>query len=163
MRQAALVVCSLVFGVSLTTAQNKISSQWKCEGKPSEEHNIAVGDHEGHAYAISKGTCTPEKGAMGDAKEQEGTYTQVADVKGEAVRNHGIFVVTLASGDKVFYNYGGTQTVKDGKFESGTNTFTLEGGTGKFDGVKGKGGCKGTGNADGSSTWKCEGTYFVGR
>lgn len=100
---------------------------------------------------------------MGDAKEREGRWTQFDDVTGNAIHDHGIFVVTLATGDKVCYNYHGTQTVKDGKVQSGANRWTLAGGTGKFEGVKGEGGCKGKGNPDGTSTWTCEGTYSMGK
>jgi hypothetical protein len=100
---------------------------------------------------------------MGDVKEQEGTWTEFDDIAGSATRNHGVFVVTLASGDKVFYNYHGTQTAKDGKMDAGTNAWTLGSSTGKFKGVKGEGGCKGKGNPDGSSTWNCDGTYSVGK
>ena len=56
------------------------------------------------------------------------------------------------------------QQAKDGKFETGDNKFTFAGGTGKFKGVKGEGGCKGKGSADGSSsTWTCEGTYTAAK
>jgi hypothetical protein len=161
MRKLMLVVCSLVLCVNVSAAQ-KIASQWKCDAKAADEHSINVPDKDGHAYHISQGKCAPEKGAMGDVKEQEGTWTEFDEIAGDSMKNHGVFVVTLASGDKVFYDYHGTQTSKDGKMEAGTNTWTLGGGTGKFKGVKGEGGCKGKGNSDGSSTWNCNGTYSVG-
>jgi len=163
MRKLVLVVCSLVLGTTISAAKDKISSQWKCEAKSVDEHNIAVGDQEGHAYHVGQGKCPSEKGAMGDVKEQEGTYTEFGDVAGNTISNHGVFIVTLASGDKVFYSYHGTQTVKDGAIQSGTNTWTLTGGTGKMKGVKGSGGCKGQGNPDGSSTWNCDGTYSTAK
>jgi hypothetical protein len=163
MRNFAAVACFLVLCITVSAAQEKISSQWKCDGKPVDQHNIAVPDHEGHSYSIAQGKCTAEKGSMGDVKEQEGTFTEFGDVTVGAMQNHGIFVDTLASGDKVFYRYHGTQTWKDAKFESGNNKFTLAGGTGKFKDVKGEGTCTGKGNADGSSTWTCEGTYSVGK
>jgi len=163
MRKLVLVVCSLVLCVSVSAATDKISSQWKCDAKAGDEHSIAVGDQDGHVYHISQGKCASEKGAMGDTKEQAGMWTEFDEVTSGPLKNHGVFVVTLASGDKVFYNYHGTQTVKDGKMDSGTNTWTLSGGTGKFKGVKGEGGCKGKGNPDGTSTWNCDGTYSVGK
>ncbi len=163
MRKVVLVVCSVVLCVTVSAAKDKISSQWKCDAKAADEHSIAVGDKGDHAYHISQGKCASEKGAMGEVKEQEGTWTEFDEITGNATRNHGVFVVTLASGDKVFYNYHGTQTGKDGKIITGTNTWTLGGGTGKFKGVKGEGGCKGKGNPDGSSTWNCDGTYSVGK
>jgi len=163
MRNCVVVMCLLVLCVTLSEAQDKISSQWKCDAKPVDQHNIAVPDREGHSYSIAQGKCTAENGSMGDAKEQEGTFTEFGDMTGTAVQNHGVFVDTLATGDKVFYHYHGTQTWKDGKFASGTNKWTLAGGTGKFKAVKGEGGCKGTGNPDGSSTWNCDGTYSVAK
>jgi hypothetical protein len=158
MRNCMLVVCLLFVCVTLSAAQGKISSQWKCD-KPSEQHSIAVPDGEGHNYAIAQGKCTSEKGSMGDAKEQEGTYTEFGDMTSSANQNHGVFVVTLANGDKVFYRYHGSQSLKDGTVESATNKWTIAGGTGKYKAVKGEGGCKGKGNADGTSTWDCEGSY----
>jgi hypothetical protein len=162
MRKLVFVVCSVVLCVTVSAAKDKISSQWKCDAKAADEHSIAVGDKADHTYHISQGKCASEKGAMGKVKEQEGTYTQFDDIVGSAIRNHGVFVVTLASGDKVVYDYHGTQTGKDGQIVTGTNTWSLGGGTGKFKGVKGAGGCKGKGNPDGSSTWNCDGTYSVG-
>ena len=164
MRNFVVVVCSLVLCITLSAAQEKISSQWKCDGKPADQHAIAVGDHEGHSYTVAQGKCTAEKGTLGDVKEQEGTFTEVADVNGNAIQNHGVFVETVASGDKIFYHYHGNQAMKDGKFETGDNKFTFAGGTGKFKGVKGEGSCKGKGSADGtSSTWTCEGTYTAAK
>jgi len=160
MCKVMLVVCSLALCANLSAAQ-KISSQWKCDGKAGDEHSIAVGDQEGHTYHIGQGKCASEKGAMGEVKEQDGTWTEFDDIAGSTTRNHGVFIVTLASGDKVVYNYHGSQTTKDSKMD-GSNTWTIDGGTGKFKDVKGKGGCKGQGNADGSSTWNCDGTYSVG-
>ena len=158
MRNCVLMVCLLFLCVTFSAAQGKISSQWKCD-KPSEQHSLAVPDGEGHNYAVAQGKCTSEKGSMGDAKEQEGTYTEFDDMTSSANQNHGVFVVTLANGDKVFYRYQGTQSLKDTKLESGTNKWTLAGGTGKYKTVKGEGGCKGKGNGDGTSTWNCEGSY----
>src|SRR5260370_5987427 len=115
----------------------KIASQWKCDAKAADEHSIAVPDKDGHAYHISQGKCAPEKAAMGAVNEQEGMGTEFDEIAGGAIKNHGVFVVTLASGDKVFYNYHGTHTSNDGNVEAGTNTCTLGGGTSQFNVVKG--------------------------
>lgn len=158
MRNCSLVVCSVLLCISLSAAQGKISSQWKCD-KPSEQHNFAVPDGEGHNYALAQGKCSSEKGSMGETKEQEGTYTEFGDVTSSTNHNHGVFVVTLAGGDKVFYRYHGTQSMKDGSVTSATNAWTIAGGTGKYKSVKGQGSCKGKGNGDGTSTWECNGSY----
>src|SRR5713226_1866894 len=63
MRKLVLVVCSVVLCVSVAWAKDNISSQWKCDAKAGDEHSIAVGDQEGHAYHISQGKCASEKGA----------------------------------------------------------------------------------------------------
>lgn len=162
MRNILFVVCTLVLWVTVSAAGN-ISSQWKCEAKPADQHSVAVPDREGHSYSIAQGKCTAEKGSMGDAKEQEGTFTEFGDMTSSADQNHGVFVDTLASGDKIYYHYHGTQTWKDGKMVTGNNKWTLAGGTGKFKGVKGEGSCKGKANPDDSSTWNCEGTYTEGK
>src|SRR5215470_5728545 len=91
MRNCLRVVCLLFLCVTLSAAQEKISSQWKCD-KPSEQHSIAVPDSEGHNYGIAQGKCTSEKGSMGDAKEQEGTYSEFGDVASSTNHNHGVFV-----------------------------------------------------------------------
>jgi len=163
MRKLVLGVCSLVLCVTMASAKDKISSQWKCDGKPSDEKSLAIPGQEGRAYHISQGKCTAEKGAMGDAKEQDATWTQFDDVSGNQISDHGVFVVDLSTGDKVFYHYQGTQTLKDGKVDTGANTWTLVGGTGKFSKVTGKGSCKGSGTPDGSSSWTCTGDYSLSK
>jgi len=74
-----------------------------------------------------------------------------------------MFVVTAENGDKIYYHYAnsGKGMVKDGKFQSGNNKWSMVGGTGKFATAKGEGGCTGKGNGDGTATWDCEGTYTL--
>ncbi len=146
-----------VFAVGVQ-AQGKIDAQWKC-GKATVEHSIDVGDQAGHAYAVSQTKCSAAKGEIGGVQEKEGTGTEFHDVVGNNLSWHGVFVETLASGDKIHYSYKGTGTASGGKFASGSNTWTIIGGTGKFKGVTGKGTCKGKGAPDGTATWDCEGTY----
>ena len=163
MRKLGVFVGLLVISVIASAATGKISSQWKCDAKAADEHNIPTGDREGHTYHLGQGKCASVKGAMGDVKEQEGTWTEFDDISGNTMEKQGVFVVTLASGDKVAYNYRGSQTMKDSMMESGKNTWTITGGTGKFEGAKGRGGCTGKGNPDGSSLWTCNGSYSAGK
>lgn len=157
MRNCMVVVCLLILCITLSAAQGKISTQWKCDAQLADQHSIAVPDREGHNYSIAQGKCTAASGTIGDAKEQEGTFTEFGDMTSKGVQNHGVFVETVA-GDKIFYHYHGSQTWKDGKMTA-TNKWTLAGGTGKYKAVRGEGDCKGTGNPDGSSTWDCDGGY----
>lgn len=163
MRNLIAEICLLLLCTAAFAAGGKISSQWKCDAKPIDDHSIAIGDHEGHSYHVAQGKCTAEKGSMGDAKEQEGTYTEFGDINAGKVQNHGVFVETVAGGDKIFYHYHGSQMMKDGKIGSAENSWTLAGGTGKFEGVKGEGKCNGKGNPDGSTTFTCEGTYTAAK
>jgi hypothetical protein len=145
----------LLWLASLAAAKDKITSQWNCAA-PSEMHAIPVGDQANHSYSINKGACTAVKSSV---DEKEGVGTGFDDVTGDSSHGHGIFVATTASGDKIHYSYKESITSKDGKVESGSNTWMIVGGTGKFAGAKGEGGCKAKGNADGTVSWDCEGTY----
>ena len=47
--------------------------------------------------------------------------------------------------------------------ESGSNKWTVTGGTGQFKGMKGSGTCKGKGNPDGSADFTCTGAYTLAK
>ena len=153
------LVC-LSAGVAL--AQNKINNGWAC-GKPAMAQSIQIGDQPNHAYAIDQIKCTSTKGEIGGVKEKEGTGTEFSEVTGNNSSGHGVFVETMANGDMIHFTYQTTGTLKNGQFASGSNKFQATGGTGKFKGIKVSGSCTGTGNADGSSSWTCSGTYSMGK
>lgn len=163
MRKLLLLVCVLCISAALAAAQGKIDSQWNC-GKATDAHNLEVGDQPAHTYGIAKFTCTAVKGEIEGAKEKEGAGTEFDDVEGSKMHGHGIFVESLANGDKLFVQYQTSGTLdKDGQLTSGSNTWTITNGTGKLKGAKGKGGCKGKGNADGSSVYDCMGEYTLAK
>lgn len=157
MRKLWLICCSVWLVASLSLASDKLVSQWNC-GKPADAHSIDVGDQANHTYAVTKTTCTASKSAL---NEKEGIGTQFNETKGDTTTWHGVFVTTTENGDKIHYTYSssGKGTVKDGQFQSGSNKWSMAGGTGKFASAKGEGTCQGKGNADGTVTWTCEGTY----
>jgi hypothetical protein len=160
MRKLVFAVCfAFLFAVG-AQAQGKIASQWNC-GKATDAHSIEVGDQAGHMFVVSQSKCSAVKGEIGGVQEKEGTSTDFNDVMGDKSSLHGVFVETLANGDRVYVSYKGSGTSKGGQFVSGNDTWTITGGTGKLKGIKGKGTCKGKGNPDGSATWDCEGTYEV--
>ena len=159
MRKLVLVVSCLLLLASLAMAKEKLTSQWNCT-TPSEMHAIPVADATNHSYAINKTTCTAAKSS---ANEKDGVGTGFDEVTGDSSHGHGIFVVTTASGDKVHYTYKESGTWKDGKLQSGSNTWTIVGGSGKFAGAKGEGSCQAKGNADGSATYDCQGWYEAGQ
>jgi hypothetical protein len=162
MRKLGLVVCSIFLVASMAMAKDKLVSSWNC-GKPSEAHSIDVGDQANHTYAVNKTTCTSTKGEVGGVREKEGVGTQFNEGMGDTTTWHGVFVVTLANGDKLNYGYAnvGKGTTKDGQFQLGNNKWSMAGGTGKFANAKGEGTCAGKGNADGTVTWDCTGSYTL--
>jgi hypothetical protein len=146
-----------VFAVATTPAQNTTTSG-KC-AKPDVQQSIPTGDKEGHVFALTQGKCAT-KGEVGGAQSKEGLFSEHQDISGNRVRAWGVYVETFDSGDKVFYTYQATGTVKDGAF-SGGNKYQVTGGTGKLKGIKGSGTCKNTGTADGGSEYACTGEYIL--
>jgi hypothetical protein len=164
MRRLLLIVGVVCWCVSLTGAQGntgKTANGWTCP-KPSDAHSIEVGDKPGHAYTIDQITCTSTKGEIAGVQEKEGTGTEFADVTGNSMKGHGVFVETMANGDKIHfvYQFTGT-TTKDGKLQSATDNYRAVRGAGKFKGIKASGTCTGTAKDDGSVDWACTGTYTL--
>jgi hypothetical protein len=161
---AALAVLAMVGMVSMLDAQagvaGKVDTQWKCTA-PNPMHALPVGDAPDHAYVVEQSKCTAAKGEVGGVKEKDGVGTEFAEVTGNTAKGHGIFVATLASGDKIVYSYTFTGVSKDNKFVSGSNKWTMTSGTGKFKGVTGSGTCTAKGAGDGSGTYDCVGTYTM--
>ncbi len=160
MRKILFVACLVLLSTSVAMAQSKLDAHWNC-AKSSAVHSLDVGDKPNHAYMISQGSCTATKGEIGNVKEKEGAGTEFHEATGNANSWHGIFVETMANGDKIHYGYHGSGTTKDGSLVSGKHQWTIMDGTGKFKGAKGSGTCSGKGAADGTSVWECTGTYTL--
>jgi hypothetical protein len=162
MSKLFLVVCLLCVSASAAMAQGKVDSQWNC-GKATVGHSIDVGDQPGHAYAIGQYSCIAAKGELEGLKEKEGLLTQFDDVKGDASRYRGVFIDTLANGEKVYVSYEGTTSIENGHMQAFSDAWSITDGTGKFKGAKGKGTCKGKFNPDGSFTFACAGNYTLAK
>jgi hypothetical protein len=160
MHKGVLILGLVCFCATGASAQNKVDNGWAC-GKPAPANSIDVGDQPNHAYAIDQIKCTSTKGEIGGVREKEGLGTEFGEIKGNRSSGHAIFVETMENGDKLYASYQPTIMLKDGQMQSGSDKWEYTGGTGKFKGLKGSGTCKGTGNADGSSTWTCTGTYTL--
>lgn len=158
MRRFWLTAVLVCLAATVAEAQNKLSAPWQCT-KPEPQYRIDVGDRPNHAFVTSQFKCEPMKPwEIAGVRAQGGTGTHFDEVSGTTSRFRGYFVDTMANGDKVFYPYQGTATLKEGVIESAEDKWTLVG-TGKLKGVKGHGSCKGKGNPDGGVTWECEGEY----
>jgi hypothetical protein len=164
MRRLVLTVVVLLAGTTLAFAQTsgKITTTWKC-APPNPSHALLVGDTPDHVYVIDQGKCTTSAGEIAGVKQKEGIPTEFVEGMGATSKGHGVFVETLANGDKIFYSYEFTGTSKNKMLESGTNKWTVSGGTGQFKGMKGSGTCQAKGSADGSAEFTCTGTYTVAK
>ena len=140
----------------------KTASGWKCTA-PSPAHALPVGDSPNHMYVVQQTKCTATKGEIGGVKEQEGTATEFADVVGDKITGHGVFVETLANGDKIHVTYDFQGASKDKVFQSGANRWTFVSGTGMMKGAKGSGTCKATGTPGGGIEFECAGTYTLAK
>src|SRR5260370_13335090 len=158
MKRFCLFVCGWCVVSGIALAQGKSNAQWKCD-KPAVQHSIDVGDQPGHAYAIEQINCTAIKGEIAGVKMKSGTATEFLDVKGDKTTGHGEFVESMENGDKNYYKYELTGTSKNGAFESGSNKWSMTEGGGKMKGGKASGACTAKGNADGSTSFDCMGTY----
>jgi hypothetical protein len=145
--------------VATGSAQTKSTMSGKCE-KSQVQQSISIPDQQGHMFMLAQGKCTVN-GDVGGSSGKDGIYSEHADVKGTDLRSWGVFVETLASGDKVFYDYQITGTAKNGTLQSATNKYQISGGTGKMKNIKGSGTCKLTGAADASSQYSCTGEYTL--
>lgn len=153
----SVVVCLLLAPVALMAASGTVVC-----AKAEKESNIEIPDQPGHVYAISQSKCSWTKAMeIGDTKHNAGIATAFDEITGTSAKGHGSFVDTLANGDTAAYTYTSTATLKDGALQTAESTWMLVSVTGKLKGTKGSGTCKGTGAADGSVTWQCQGTYQV--
>jgi hypothetical protein len=162
MRKLVLGLCFVFVSASAAMAQGKVAVKWDC-AKPTVAHNLEAGDQPGHVYSISQVKCTTASGEIAGIKEKEGMGTEFHEIAGASDHFHGVFVETLANGEKITYTYQGTATVKAGQLEGGTNKWTATSGTGSLKGIKAAGSCKGTGKPDGSSLFDCSGDYSIAK
>lgn len=145
MRKLLLIVGLLCLCASQAVAKETVSSGWAC-AKAAISNSIQVGDQPGHTYSIDQVTCTSTYGEMAGSRFKVGTGTEFAEITHNGSQGHGVFVATMANGDKVYFNY---QTVR--RMQSLSNKYQATSGTGKFSGIKSSGGCTGTAKANGSS------------
>jgi hypothetical protein len=150
----------MAVAATMGTAQTKTTMTGQC-GKPDVQQSVPAGDQQGHMYMISQGKCTVT-GSINGAVAKQGMYSEEIDSNGTQMKNQGTYVVTFDSGDKAYYKYQGTSTMKDGAYQAGTNKYEIVGGTGKMQGLRGSGGCKLTGTGGDNLDYSCTGTYSIG-
>jgi hypothetical protein len=120
-------------------AQTKTAGSNLCS-KPDPAHMLPAGDRPDHMFGVDTMKCTwPKPFEIGTDKAKESVATESMEMSGNKARAHGVHVVTMESGDKVFVNFQGVTTFKDGKPVGGKGTWSIGGGTGKYKALKGKG------------------------
>jgi len=120
-------------------AQNKTAGSNVC-AKPDPAHMLPAGDRPDHSIGVEQMKCTwPKPFEVGTDKAKESVATESMEMMGDKMHVHGMHVVTMESGDKVFVSYHGTGTMKDGKPVEAKGTWSFTGGTGKHKGLTGKG------------------------
>jgi hypothetical protein len=123
------------------SAQTKITMSEQCS-RPTAEYTIQVGDHPGHMFRIEQSTCTlqPVVEIAGVAvKQHQVTGFSEIDAAQGAGHDRWFHVFTMANGDSVYARSQGTAAFDGTRFKSSTAQWTFEGGTGKFQGLKGSG------------------------
>jgi uncharacterized protein affecting Mg2+/Co2+ transport len=156
---AVFVLAILVVGSS--AAQTKMSGAGVC-AKPDVEHSIPVPDSPGQSFTIGQGKCTWTKPwEIAGQPTKGGMATLFAHTIGNTVHQSEVYVDTLANGDKVFYDYAETGTLKNNAPQPTKGKWTITNGTGKVKGIKGSGTCSVTPNPDRSVKFECEGEYTM--
>ena len=162
--QRFLIVCAsgaLFFLATATVAgaQTKISGTNHC-AKPDPQTTAEIGDRPGHALSLGQTKCSWTKPwEIAGVAGKQGTGTFSGEITGNTFKFNAYYVDEMANGDKAYYRYAGTATMKDGVLQTEEGTWILGGGPGKLKGVKGRGSYKGKADADGTMTYEVEGTY----
>ena len=141
MRRFLLAVAVVFFCAAVASAQTKVSGTAQCPGTPDVQHTIPAGDFPEHTLGVEQSKCTWSKPQeIGADKSKDARVTQTTEVTESLLRVHGVIVVTMESGDKIFGWYQGTAPAKDAQVTEGLKgSWEYTGGSGKFKGIKGKG------------------------
>jgi hypothetical protein len=150
----------VALAAALASAQTRTTMTGKCN-KPSVRQSIPAGDQQDHVFMLTQGQCTITASLNG-AVAKQGNYSEEIESTPASMNNRGMYVVTFDNGDKAYFKYQGSGTMKDGALQTATNKWEIIGGTGKMQGINGTGGCKLTGNSDGGVDYSCTGSYHVG-
>jgi hypothetical protein len=153
-----LVAVGLLLPAVAFAQATKIAGTLVCD-PPAKETAIPVEGQPDHAYAVNQLKCAWTKPwQIGGIAAKDGVATGMLQVVGNTSESSGTYVDTMANGDKAYYKYSFTATMKDGKPQAIANhKWEMLGGTGKLATAKGKGTCKVTAQGEGRFLYDCEG------
>jgi len=159
-KSGPLLAVSLLFPAVAFAQGTKMAGTIVCD-PPAQETALPVAGRPDHAYAVSQVKCTWTKPwQIGSVAAKEGVGTGIAQISGNSSQSSGTYVDTMANGDKAYYKYEFSATMKDGKPEKISNhKWELIGGTGKLATSKGRGTCIVTPQAEGRFLYECQGEY----
>ena len=160
MRKESILASVFVLTIATSaSAQTQFSGSQTC-AKPDPSYTIPVGDRGDHVLSLSKNKCTWTRGEIAGIALKTDVDTIVSeDVSDTTSNDRGYGVTLLANGDTVFVQLEGVTTIRDNIPISGRGTWTFTGGTGKMQGIKGKGTYDGKYSRNGTSTFAVQGEY----
>lgn len=162
MKIRMMAVAGLAFMLtSAVGAQTKFSGTVTC-AKPDPSYTVDAGDKPGHTFTLEKSSC--KWGAdtlINGMKITDDTGAGTGEGWTTKFASAGSRVATMENGDKFFATVRDSSPVKDGKPTDIKGTFSITGGTGKLNGITGKGTYKVAPAADGTATVTVEGEYTV--
>jgi len=155
MRSKIFLILALVVAIASTAApQTKTTGTVSC-AKPDPAYSIDVGDRAGHSLSIGKSVCTwTTPMEISGVNTKDGADVTYSEANGAKVRSSGYHVSTMSNGDKIYVRFQGNDPMMDGKPETSEGTWSYIGATGKLKGIKGKGTCKGRGDAGGNMVFE---------
>lgn len=157
----ALSLLVLVAAAAPAAAQTKFTMSGKC-GKPDVQQAVPAGDAADHVMTVAQGKCMPVKAAeIGGSASKEATFAEHGAVTGNNGHVWGMYVDTLANGEKVYYSYESTAVLQGGALQTMQNKWQIVGGTPKLKGIKGQGTCTGKATPDAGLAFECQGEYTL--
>ncbi|HEV2228090.1 MAG TPA: hypothetical protein VGR86_03975 [Steroidobacteraceae bacterium] len=158
-RHVWLIGWAALFATVGVNAQGKLSVTLTCKGETV--HALEVGDRPEHVLAVWKEACTYVQPAeIGGEKLIDGYSVGFSEDTATDSATSGHHVATAEDGARFFLVFHGTTPLKHLKRAGPTNgTWFYSGGTGRLEGIKGKGTYKVTRNDDGTFTVVVEGRY----
>jgi hypothetical protein len=134
------IIALMIFSSpTLTMAKTHITGTAECSG-PEQVHVMRLSDQAEHFFVMSQGKCHWTKPFdIAGTKIQSDQATVTKEVLGSQASVRGYVTETTASGDKFSYHIVGEQVIDHGKTVSEHGRWTIVSGTGKLQGLKGKG------------------------
>ena len=134
------IIALMIFAsAALAMAKTHITGTAECSG-PEQVHVMRLGDQADHFFVMSQGKCHWTKPfEIAGTKTQSDQATVTKEVLGSQASVRGYVTETTASDDKFSYHIVGEQAIDRGKTVSAHGRWTIVSGTGKLQGLKGKG------------------------